>query len=1077
MADIEDLRVDFNAVLTSGGGSLTERQFKIDFRNLIGKEIPYKQLGFYDLKGLLDSIGGYYYTTRGGELLINAKADEKTAHIASLIARQKKRPGKPKPRRSNYSYYSRPSRPPPLREELRSRAPLRAPLRTVLSTPSHTGVQRKPPPPRFSNPPIIPQRQPLSVQARLENPPVSPSSSSILNGTDNHNSGDSNSKVPALVEEAVDSASFVDIQWLQAKVNKPVKPAENSSDDNRVLTTNPEPTVFESKVEELNYLASKLDLAAPVLSDICRKPGNKKPTVYYGKVKIGDERMSSFPDDRPTSKEAKELVAEIACEELRKRLNTKLATEPKLSETDLIDRIYQIVKNKPNGLFESAVAIDYSRAHNTCIPSAWLDTIRKSNKFSIENSIDQKMIIYPAEVFTNGLQSSVSIDVIEAVKASNVCSESNGAHLHDKSVNKRLVIDINQNTVTEDPIKRTLPGLIIPTSAVWDVYVASVTSNDIWVRLIGEEYDEKYNDVMTELEMKMITDEKVVTDPKVDEYYLIKCDSNFIRVQLREIISEEECEVFFVDNGESDTILLSDLRFLPTEYLNLPAQAIQCKLSYVDVSHEAAQIYLMNNVIAKSFVAEVVKLPSAEDNVATIILHNTNDENQNINVNNCILDLIIKKIEPPVLTQRHVTLVKLLQVEANTSPYLQIQGENLSFLENVLKEVHDNMDVVEIHGLSAHPRMSSRNHQKQFLCQYRNTWRRGIIVNTDDLRKPTVLFIDYGITEKVLFNEIFDIDKVLPPLKNFPAQAVQVNLLNLPASKLNVGVIHRLRELAPPNMLVITKCINVVNGVPEVELFKRVQPDNMIASINTDLTFNYEEYSQRTLEELQALDASNSSQRGSSGCTDPLEKYVLPPVNQFFDVEVSMSSNPYNFVVQPLEIRPKFDDMMKDLQEHYEAQHNIMLSPTLEELKEDATFAALHPDDDTWYRVTILNVQKILNDTLVSVRYADYGDAGLVTIDKLKFLDQRFRQIPALAIRAKLHGVKPKEQADWSVESCVNFSELVDCRPFVSKIMEVNSACNTSSWQLSIQLIDTSSNEDVNIGDLLVAKELAESDQ
>lgn len=72
-------------------------------------------------------------------------------------------------------------------------------------------------------------------------------------------------------------------------------------------------------------------------------------------------------------------------------------------------------------------------------------------------------------------------------------------------------------------------------------------------------------------------------------------------------------------------------------------------------------------------------------------------------------------------------------------------------------------------------------------------------------------------------------------------QAIQVNLLDLPPSKLNVGIVHRLAELAPPNTTVISKCINVVGGIPEIELFKRVQPDNMIASINTDLTFNYEE--------------------------------------------------------------------------------------------------------------------------------------------------------------------------------------------------------------------------------------------
>lgn len=68
----------------------------------------------------------------------------------------------------------------------------------------------------------------------------------------------------------------------------------------------------------------------------------------------------------------------------------------------------------------------------------------------------------------------------------------------------------------------------------------------------------------------------------------------------------------------------------------------------------------MNNVIGSSFVAEVVKMPSAHYNLANIILHNTSDEKQGaININNCILDEIVKKMEPPTLTQVCCVLFKL----------------------------------------------------------------------------------------------------------------------------------------------------------------------------------------------------------------------------------------------------------------------------------------------------------------------------------------------------------------------------------------------------------------------------------
>lgn len=62
------------------------------------------------------------------------------------------------------------------------------------------------------------------------------------------------------------------------------------------------------------------------------------------------------------------------------------------------------------------------------------------------------------------------------------------------SANERLYKDINANTVTAvDSKPRTLPGLTLPTTNTWDVYVTSVGTNDIWVRLIGDDYDVSRN--------------------------------------------------------------------------------------------------------------------------------------------------------------------------------------------------------------------------------------------------------------------------------------------------------------------------------------------------------------------------------------------------------------------------------------------------------------------------------------------------------------------------------------------------------------------------------------------------------
>lgn len=54
------------------------------------------------------------------------------------------------------------------------------------------------------------------------------------------------------------------------------------------------------------------------------------------------------------------------------------------------------------------------------------------------------------------------------------------------------------------------------------------------------------------------------------------------------------------------------------------------------------------------------------------------------------------------------------------------------------------------------------------------------------------------------------------------------------------------------------------------------------------------------------------------------------------------------------------------------------------------------------FRVSVVTA---LSEDMVSVRYVDYGDIGLIPVDRVRYLDPKFSVIPALAIRAKLHGM------------------------------------------------------------------------
>ncbi|XP_026290462.2 tudor domain-containing protein 7A-like isoform X1 [Frankliniella occidentalis] len=1258
--DLEELKINISAVLTSGGGQLTERKFLSDYRSLIGT-IQFSDYGHRSLKSLIQSLGGFYYTRNAfGEDCINAGYDEKTAHISSLIARQRKKPGTVKSKR-----YAR-SRLPP-RPMLRR--PTSAP--TSYRPPATSRPPRSAPPPRYGNPPIIPQRQPISSpRSESKHPPVisqrqplqasqpesgyppiipqrqplplpkkpstSPAAgtkaqdrlsrgldvevaqSKILSVpvTDANTSskGQSSSKVSTSVGEAAEDTSFVDIQWLQGRVlsnngcrlksarkeqalvsgdaqlasqqcsnpnpvlvngttssaisypalvngmtngaasypalvngtnglssrnlvnamtTRPCLPAVVNGVTNGILSSppflnemtaltnpslssqagpvplmsisvnvpsfqskqTPSPTrprgrlsqqqvVFKSYVEELSHLTSTLGLGNPTYKYVERKP-TRKQAVFIAKLKIGETLLySSYPDEKPTCEEAQEFVAKLACDDLRQR--PREAED--LDDDKVIERVFNIVQSKANGMVESGIVKEYESIYSSSLPISWLEVIGASPRFEVEQPLNGRgnAIIYPNLCVQEDQPPISSIPEMTTLPEARAITVSRPEPLHvngatPSSLNnfsrQKPFKDINANTVPcgDSSIVRELPKLVLPKpkEGTWDVFVASVSSteNELWVRFIGDEYDAKYNDLMTDLEIKMFSSSEPVQNPVVDQFYCCKFDNNWLRVQLKEILkktdgSEDEAVVFLIDNGEMDNVSLSELRVIDEEYLRLPGQAVPVVLAYVDVTYEAAQIYLMNNVIGSSFVAEIIK---HSEELPKVVLYNTENEGEALNINSCILDSIIQSLDKPQLVQG-LNFLRISHVQKETRPFVQIKGKDLFFLESILNDI-SLIDLVAVHGVNAHPRLVVDSRQMFLVRSKRcpNTWLRANIVDSTTNQRTFVMhFCDHGFTERVLLSDIFDLKKVLQPLCKFPVQAVQFNLADLNESQLNSGVVKRLTELAPPDQFVIGK---VDQGSGDLKLFKRIQPDNLIFSINGDLIFSYEELKNTPdIEEEDQADATAACGTQDVS-TNPLAIYQLPVDVEFFNVHVTMSSNPFNFVVQPVVELPSFNAMMASMQEYYEATHHIMSTPAIEELVENRAFAAKHPEDLQWYRVSIVAT---LNQGVVSVRYADYGDVGLVALDRIRFLEERFKQIPALAIRAKLHGVKPLN-IDWSVEECLFFNNLVEENSFPTIIREINqNVTAANSWRVSLSVIDTSNeNEDIDIGDHLIQNEYA----
>lgn len=159
--------------------------------------------------------------------------------------------------------------------------------------------------------------------------------------------------------------------------------------------------------------------------------------------------------------------------------------------------------------------------------------------------------------------------------------------------------------------------------------------------------------------------------------------------------------------------------------------------------------------------------------------------------------------------------------------------------------------------------------------------------------------------------------------------------------------------------------------------------------------------------QMRSIDINKSPKRNAvignasqtvTGRKRKLENYELPQVGELFDICVLMASNPSYFVVQPHQDALRLRQLMSDLQSYCATNNEFLTSDVLEV---GEVYAAMHSDDNSWYRATVIN---IFGSTMIHVFFCDYGDVKVLSCDNLKILPAIFRDLPRQAIRAKLHG-------------------------------------------------------------------------
>ena len=272
--------------------------------------------------------------------------------------------------------------------------------------------------------------------------------------------------------------------------------------------------------------------------------------------------------------------------------------------------------------------------------------------------------------------------------------------------------------------------------------------------------------------------------------------------------------------------------------------------------------------------------------------------------------------------------------------------------------------------------------------------------------------IDYGFSKVVSEKDMYQIEPLSMALNKYPALSVKCRLYNIPP--ITENVLARVKGLLAPDSTTLVK-MTVQGSVPQVNMYKRLDTNQIMFCVNETL---------RVEHELDGLETKNlisketlnggvtpSTNKANSGPSSgvalaaqstkvtnlPLiEDIPLPSVNSFFNVFVTLASNPFNFVAQPYDQRAEFHDVMRKLQAYCASNNEFLTSACI---KVGQFYAAQHADGK-WMRAIV----ERMFDGSIHVSFCDYGEIAVLGIDKLKMLPAELRTLPKQAIKCRLYG-------------------------------------------------------------------------
>ena len=480
---------------------------------------------------------------------------------------------------------------------------------------------------------------------------------------------------------------------------------------------------------------------------------------------------------------------------------------------------------------------------------------------------------------------------------------------------------------------------------------------------------------------------------------LFSGDGLWYRAVVESVTSDFEVKVRYIDYGNSDIVLLSDVRQLSRKFYELPVQAVRCRLPVIEDNELFHQ-----RVDGKELKATFLSMENGTWEVS--LLHEENED--------AAVSLEITEYLDPVVIAEMKCSVYVSHIVSPDEFYVQLSSslDELSLLSGEISRFYSQIQPTEYIVKDPRPGMSCCARFSQD-----GDWYRGKLKNIFSLEGAYVQFVDYGNGESVPFSEIKD------PHESF---------MQLPQQA-------------------ICCCLDVTKDrwtPEELNIFQTVALDKFF-----DVTFIIRD-GQKWRVSLQTdgvsvvdlFVAGNTAigQQGEKGVSSVQTKsyfeQTLTP-GQVEEVFVSHVTECGEFYIQLSRTSGDLGTIGMLASEVCE-----QLGPTDEVLEMcfvDSLCLAKYSQDFKWYRAL---VTKVVSETEVEVLFVDYGNTDSQKVEAVKQMNPELVTFPVQAIKCRLEGAKET----WSESDVEQFEASVIDKPLHVTFTRQEG----DTWFVTIQELD-----------------------